>query len=117
MNIMPRNTDNFNSEQFEKDLLDAYFHFRSCLPVKDEETGIDYKKSFKTTQDIATELDDMGGVSIETINQYMQEHGYYVAPRSQTELWHGLCGRELSGQTNWFKLKTHIFYYTTMCYE
>ena len=33
---MPRNTDNFNSEQFEKDLLDAYFHFRSCLPVKDE---------------------------------------------------------------------------------
>ena len=79
MNIMPRNTDKFNSEQFEKDLLDAYFHFRSCLPVKDEETGLDYKKSFKTTQDIATELDDMGGVSIETINQYMQEHGYYVA--------------------------------------
>lgn len=67
---MPRNTDNFNSEQFEEDLLDAYFHFRSCLPVKDEETGLDYKKSFKTTQDIATELDDMGGVSIETINQY-----------------------------------------------
>ena len=31
---MPRNTDNFNSEQFEEDLLDAYFHFRSCLPVK-----------------------------------------------------------------------------------
>lgn len=67
---MPRNTDNFISEQFEEDLLDAYFHFRSCLPVKDEETGLDYKKSFKTTQDIATELDDMGGVSIETINQY-----------------------------------------------
>ncbi len=76
---MPRNTDNFNSEQFEEDLLDAYFHFRSCLPVKDEETGLDYKKSFKTTQDIATELDDMGGVSIETINQYLQAHGYYVA--------------------------------------
>lgn len=79
MNIMPRNKDNFNSEQFEKDLLDAYFHFRSCLPVKDEDSGLDYKKSFKTTQDIATELDDMGGVSIETINRYMQEHGYYVA--------------------------------------
>lgn len=76
---MPRNTDNFISEQFEEDLLDAYFHFRSCLPVKDEETGLDYKKSFKTTQDIATELDDMGGVSIETINQYLQAHGYYVA--------------------------------------
>lgn len=43
---MPRNTDNFISEQFEEDLLDAYFHFRSCLPVKDEDTGLDYKKSF-----------------------------------------------------------------------
>ena len=41
--------------------------------------GVKYKKSFKTTQDIATELDDMGGVSIEAINQYLQEHGYYVA--------------------------------------
>lgn len=79
MKIMPRNTEKFNSEQFEQDLLDAYFHFRSCLPVKDEDTGLEYKKSFKTTQDIATELDDMGGVSIETINQYMQEHGYHVA--------------------------------------
>lgn len=113
---MPRNKDNFNSEQFEEDLLDAYFHFRSCLPVKDEETGLDYKKSFKTTQDIATELDDMGGVSIETINQYLQEHGYYVATQPE-EPWHGLYGRELSGQINWFKLKTHIFYCTTMCYE
>lgn len=112
---MPRNTDNFISEQFEEDLLDAYFHFRSCLPVKDEETGLDYKKSYKTTQDIATELDDMGGVSIETINQYLQAHGYYVATH-QTVPWHGLSGRELSGQTAWFKLKTHIFYYTTMCY-
>lgn len=79
MNIMPENNDWFDSEQFERDLLNAYFHFRSCLPVKDEETGLDYKKSFKTTQDIATELDDMGGVSIETINQYLQAHGYYVA--------------------------------------
>lgn len=79
MNIMPENNDWFDSEQFERDLLNAYFHFRSCLPVKDEETGLDYKKSFKTTQDIATELDDMGGVSIETIKQYLQAHGYYVA--------------------------------------
>lgn len=63
---MPRNTEKFNSEQFEQDLLDAYFHFRSCLPVKDAVTGLEYKKSFKTTQDIATELDDMGGVSIES---------------------------------------------------
>lgn len=79
MNIMPRNKDNFNSEQFEKDLLDAYFHFRSCLPVKDAANGLDYKKSFKTTQDIATELDDMGGVSIGAINQYLQAHDYQVA--------------------------------------
>lgn len=79
MNIMPRNKDNFNSEQFEQDLLDAYFHFRSCLPVKDAATGLDYKKSFKTTQDIATELDDMGGVSIGAINQYLQAHDYQVA--------------------------------------
>lgn len=61
---MPRNTEKFNSEQFEQDLLDAYFHFRSCLPVKDEDTGLEYKKSFKTTQDIATELDDMGGIRV-----------------------------------------------------
>lgn len=79
MNIMPKITDYFDSEQFEQDLLNAYFHFRSCLPVKDADTGLEYKKSFKTTQDIATELDDMGGVSIEAINQYLQEHGYYVA--------------------------------------
>ena len=76
---MPRNTDNFISEQFEEDLLDAYFHFRSCLPVKDEDTGLDYKKSFKTTADIATELDDMGGVGTDTINRYMVEHDYQVA--------------------------------------
>lgn len=76
---MPRNTDYFDSEQFEQDLLNAYFHFRSCLPMKDADTGLDYKKSFKTSQDIATELDDMGGVSIEAINQYLQAHDYQVA--------------------------------------
>ena len=79
MNIMPENNDWFDSEQFERDLLNAYFHFRNNLPMKDADTGLDYKKSFKTTADIATELDDMGGVSIETINQYLQAHGYYVA--------------------------------------
>lgn len=76
---MPRNTDYFDNEQFEQDLLNAYFHFRSCLPMKDADTGLDYKKSFKTSQDIATELDDMGGVSIEAINQYLQAHDYQVA--------------------------------------
>lgn len=79
MNIMPRNTDYFDSEQFEQDLLNAYFHFRCNLPMKDADTGLDYKKSFKTTQDIATELDDMGGVSIGAINQYLQAHDYQVA--------------------------------------
>lgn len=76
---MPRNKEYFDKDQFEQDLLNAYFHFRSCLPVKDEDTGLDYKKSFKTTADIATELDDMGGVDTDTINCYMQEHGYMVA--------------------------------------
>ena len=47
--------------------------------MKDADTGLDYKKSFKTTQDIATELDDMGGVSIGAINQYLQAHEYQVA--------------------------------------
>lgn len=47
--------------------------------MKDADTGLDYKKSFKTTRDIATELDDMGGVSIEAINQYLQAHDYQVA--------------------------------------
>ena len=59
---MPENNDWFDSEQFERDLLNAYFHFRNNLPMKDADTGLDYKKSFKTTADIATELDDMGGV-------------------------------------------------------
>ena len=112
---MPENNDWFDSEQFERDLLNAYFHFRNNLPMKDADTGLDYKKSFKTTADIATELDDMGGVGTDTINRYMVEHDYQVATH-QTVPWHGLSGRELSGQTAWFKLKTHIFYYTTMCY-
>lgn len=76
---MTRNTDYFDSEQFEQDLLNAYFHFLCNLPMKDADTGLDYKKSFKTTQDIATELDDMGGVSIGAINQYLQAHDYQVA--------------------------------------
>lgn len=77
--IMPRYSDSFDSEQFEQDLLNAYFHFRCNLPMKDADTGLDYKQSFKTTQDIATELDDMGGVQVDTINHYMQAHDYQVA--------------------------------------
>lgn len=78
MNIMPRNKEYFDNEQFEQDLLNAYFFFRCNLPMKDADTGLDYKKSFKTTQDIATELDDMGGASIGAINQYLQAHEYQV---------------------------------------
>ena len=32
---MPENNDWFDSEQFERDLLNAYFHFRNNLPMKD----------------------------------------------------------------------------------
>ena len=81
---MPRNNDYFDTDQFGQDLLNAYFHFRSCLPVKDADTGLDYKKSFKTTADIATELDDMGGVDTDTINSYMLAewlHGSHSARR------------------------------------
>lgn len=68
-----------NENKFERNLLDAYFKFRSSLPMKDRETGLDYKKQFKTTQDIASELDVMGGVQVEKINKYMQQHGYVLA--------------------------------------
>lgn len=64
---------------FERNLLDAYFKFRSNLPMKDRETGIDYKKQFKTSQEIASDLDTMGGVAIGDINEYMQQHDYVLA--------------------------------------
>ena len=64
---------------FAISLLEAYFKFRSNLPMTDRETGLNYKKQFKTTQDIASELDVMGGVQVEKINKYMQQHGYVLA--------------------------------------
>jgi len=76
---MPRYSDDFDSDQFEQDLLDAYFHFRCNLPMKDKETGLDYKEQFKTTADIAIELDDMGGVRQDAINAYMIAHDYQIA--------------------------------------
>ena len=51
----------------ERQMLDAYFHFRSNLPKKDEESGLDYKKSFKTTEDIASDLSTMATIDPETI--------------------------------------------------
>lgn len=68
-----------NEKLFERELLGAYFKFRSNLPMKDSETGIDYKKQFKTSQEIASDLDAMGGVAIGDINEYMQQHGYVLA--------------------------------------
>lgn len=68
-----------NEKLFERNLLDAYFKFRSNLPMKDRETGIDYKKQFKTSQEIASDLDAMGGVAIGDINEYMQQHDYVLA--------------------------------------
>lgn len=76
---MPRYNNEIDTEQFEQDLLDAYFHFRCNLPMKDKETGLDYKEQFKTTADIAIELDDMGGVRQDTINAYMTAHDYQIA--------------------------------------
>lgn len=71
--------DNFDSIAFETELLNAYFKFRSNLPMKDEETGLAYKKSFKTSQDIISELDCMGGVSYACVSDYMKSHGYTIA--------------------------------------
>ena len=51
----------YNSDAFEQKLLSAYFKFRSNLPQKDD-SGLDYMKSFKTTQDIICELDSMGEI-------------------------------------------------------
>lgn len=76
---MARYDNEIDSDQFEQDLLDAYFHFRSNLPKKDKESGLDYKKQFKTTADIATELDEMGGVRMDTINAYLVARDYKIA--------------------------------------
>ena len=38
--------EDYDIDAFENELLDAYFKFRSNLPMKDAETGLEYKKSF-----------------------------------------------------------------------
>ena len=38
---MPKDT---TKSAIERQMLDAYFHFRSNLPTVDEESGLDYKK-------------------------------------------------------------------------
>ena len=44
---MTRNTDYFDSEQFEQDLLNAYFHFRCNLPMKDADTRSRLQEEFQ----------------------------------------------------------------------
>lgn len=63
----------------ERQMLDAYFHFRSNLPKKDEESGLDYKKSFKTTEDIASDLSTMTTIDPETIVSYLVDGDYQLA--------------------------------------
>ena len=63
----------------ERQMLDAYFHFRSNLPKKDEESGLDYKKSFKTTEDIASDLSTMATIDPETIASYLVDGDYQLA--------------------------------------
>ena len=63
----------------ERQMLDAYFHFRSTLPKKDEESGLDYKKSFKTTEDIASDLSTMATIDPETIVSYLVDGDYQLA--------------------------------------
>lgn len=63
----------------ERQMLDAYFHFRFNLPKKDEESGLDYKKSFKTTEDIASDLSTMATIDPETIVSYLVDGDYQLA--------------------------------------
>lgn len=59
-------------------MLDAYFKFRSPLPSKDE-SGRQYKKCFKTTEEIAADLATMVAIDFSDIVTYMREHEYVVA--------------------------------------
>lgn len=61
-----------------KQMLDAYFHFRSNLPKKDD-TGQEYKKCFKTTEEIASDLATMIAIDFSDIVAYMRQHDYEVA--------------------------------------
>lgn len=70
---MPK-TDNSQS----RIMLDAYLKFRSPLPSKDE-SGRQYKKCFKTTEEIAADLATMVAIDFSDIVTYMREHEYVVA--------------------------------------
>ena len=70
--------DDYTMREINQCMLDAYFHFRSNLPRKDED-GQEYKKCFKTTEEIAGELATMASVPFEVIVAYMLDHEYQVA--------------------------------------
>lgn len=55
-------------------LLDAYFQFRSPLPVGGG--GIKYIEDCKTTADIIDDLREMDTVTPEALVLYMQRKGY-----------------------------------------
>lgn len=73
---MPRE---LSQSAIELQMLEAYFHFRSNLPKKDEESGLEYKKSFKTTEDIASELSTMATIDPKTIVSYLAAGDYQIA--------------------------------------
>lgn len=65
----------YSADEIQQQVLGTYFQFRSNLPKKDE-AGRDFKKSWKTTEDIAEELSSMISIRFEVIASYMMEHGY-----------------------------------------
>lgn len=67
----------FSTEEIQLQMLDAYFHFRSNLPMQDE-ADRPYKQSWKTTEDIAEELSSMISIPFSDIASYMMEHNYTV---------------------------------------
>lgn len=62
-------------EEFTFELLDAYFASRSANPGNSE-IGQPLTPEYKTTDDIATELDSIMPVDLHSIVIYMRHKGY-----------------------------------------
>lgn len=62
-------------EEFTFELLDAYFASRSADPGNSE-IGQPLTPEYKTTDDIATELDSIMPVDLHSIVIYMRHKGY-----------------------------------------
>lgn len=73
-----------NSEEMEK-VLDAYFQFRSSLPLLNFESA-NYMKEEKTTQDIIDELSTMATLTFDYVNDYMHKHEYTMATTADGKL-------------------------------